>query len=242
MLAYDNEAIYELHEQLTQKVAQMSEAIAQAGSEPAEDPSGQVSVRIYADSIDISIGSFWRASIRPEDLSGVILETVNTVLLSRLEAWGKSFTDDAPSAPSLPIPSPAISANEISDLVASADGDVFHRNVNRFIDTFSTQLDSTLAALTERANQVHRGEDAQSNVKIDLDSRGVLVGLEFDPEWLRSADGGEVTDTIRASMSKARESVTAATPSVPFEGTPLAEYAEGIADPVELIRMLTRGS
>lgn len=241
MLAYDNEAIYELHEQLTRKAAQMSEALAQAGSEPVEDPTGQVSVRLDEDSIDISIGSFWRASIRPEELSGVILETVNTVLLSRLEAWGKSFTDDAPSAPSQPIPSPAVNAHEISELVASADGDVFHRNVNRFIDTFSTQLNSTLAALTERANQVHHGEDPQGNAKVDLDSRGTVVGLELDHDWLRSADGGEVTDTIRTALSKARQSATAATASLPFDGTPLAQYAEGMADPVELIRMLTRG-
>jgi len=41
--------------------------------------------------------------------------------------------------------------------------------------------------------------------------------------------------------SKAQTSVAAATPALPFEGTPLAQYAEGMADPVEMIRMLTRG-
>lgn len=240
-MASDNEAIYELHEQLAQKAAQMQEALARADDVSADDPTGQVSVRLEGSSVDVTVGTFWRTSIRPEALSGVILETTNTVLLSRLEAWGSSFTDDAPDVPPQPMTSAAIPANEIADLVASADGDVFHRNVNRFIDTFSSRLTETLGQLTERANQVHQGADSHARARVELDSRGTLVGIRFDEDWLRSADGGEVTDAIRAAMSSARQILSAATPSLPFEGTPLGEYAEGIADPVELIRMLTRG-
>lgn len=240
-MAHDNDAIYELHDQLTKKTAQMREALEQTSSEIAEDPTGQVSVRFDDPSIEITIGSFWRASIRPEELSGVILETVNTVLLARLQAWGASFSDEAPDVAAPPAPSPAIAANEISELVASADGDVFHRNVNRFIETFSTQLSSTLSQLSERATQVHGGEDSSGNAQVDLDSRGTIVGLRLDESWLRTADGGDVTDAIRSALSKAQASVAAATPALPFEGTPLAQYAEGMADPVEMIRMLTRG-
>lgn len=240
-MAYDNEAIYALHDELTKKTAQMREALERTGSETAEDPTGQVSVRFDDPSVEITIGSFWRASIRPEELSGVILETVNTVLLSRLQAWGKSFSDDAPDVAAPPAPSTAIPANEIAELVASADGDVFHRNVNRFIETFSSQLNSTLSQLSERANQVHGGEDSGGNAQVDLDSRGTIVGLRLDEAWLRTADGGDVTDAIRSALSKAQASIAAATPALPFEGTPLAQYAEGMADPVEMIRMLTRG-
>jgi DNA-binding protein YbaB len=125
--------------------------------------------------------------------------------------------------------------------VESADGDVFHRNVNRFIETFSTQLNSTLSQLSERAAQVHGGEDSGGNAQVDLDSRGTIVGLRLDETWLRTADGRDVTDAIRSALSKAQTSVAAATPALPFEGTPLAQYAEGMADPVEMIRMLTRG-
>lgn len=240
-MAHDNDAIYELHDQLMKKTVQMREALEQTGSETAEDPTGQVSVRFDDPSIEITIGTFWRASIRPEELSGVILETVNTVLLARLQAWGASFSNDAPEVAAPPAPSPAIAANEINELVESADGDVFHRNVNRFIETFSKELNSTLSQLSERAAQVHGGEDSGGNAQVDLDSRGTIVGLRLDETWLRTADGRDVTDAIRSALSKAQTSVAAATPALPFEGTPLAQYAEGMADPVEMIRMLTRG-
>ncbi|KYJ98029.1 hypothetical protein [Microbacterium sp. CH1] len=240
-MTHDNEAIYELYEQLAQKTAQMRAATESLGPDPVEDATGQVSVLVDDTSIDISIGSFWRASVRPEALSGVIMETVNNAFIARLTAWGESFTQDAAAVPSSPVPSPLPSAHEISELVAAADGDTFHRNVNRFVDTFSSQLSATLAALTERANQVHHGKDAHNHATVTLDSSGTLIGLELDVSWLHTADGGAVTDTIRAAMADARQSVAAATPSAPFEGTPLSEYAEGMADPVELIRMLTRG-
>lgn len=241
-MAYDNDAVYELHDQLVRKSAQMRETLEQTSTQSAEDPTGQVSVRFDDPAIEITVGSFWRTSIRPEELSGVILETVNTVLLSRLEAWGASFTDDAPEVAAPPAPSPAIAANEITELVASADGEVFHRNVNRFIETFSTQLSSTLSQLSERAAQVHGGEDSEGNAQVDLDSRGTIVGLRLDETWLRTADGGDVTDAIRSALSAAQASLSAATPALPFEGTPLAQYAEGMADPVEMIRLLTKGS
>ena len=240
-MANDNEAIYELHARLTQKAAQMQEALSRVDAVSSDDPTGQVSVRLDGSAVEVSVGTFWRTSIQPEALSGVILETINTLLISRLEAWGSSLTDEAPSRASPPVTSAAILANELNDLVSSADGDIFHRNVNRFIDTFSSQLTATLGEITDRANQVHRGADSHAHARIDMDSRGTIVGLQFDEEWLRSADGGTVTDAIRAAISNAQQALAAATPSFPFEGTPLAEYAEGIANPAELIRMLTRG-
>lgn len=240
-MASADEAIYKLHEQLTQKAAQMQEALSRVDAMNADDPTGQVSVRLEGSAVEVSVGTFWRTSIRPEALSGVILETLNALLISRLEAWGSSFTDKAPSVVSQPVASVAIPANEIADLVASTDGDVFHRNVNRFIDTFSSRLTATLGELTHRANQLHRGADGNAHARVDMDSRGTIVDIQFDEEWLRSADGRDVTDAISAAISNAQQTLAAATPSLPFEGTPLGEYAEGIADPVELIRMLTRG-
>lgn len=240
-MASDNEAIYDLHEQLTQKAGEMREALSRVDAMNADDPTGQVSVRLEGFAVDVSVGTFWRTSIRPDALSGVILETMNALLISRLEAWGSSFTDNVPSVVPKPVASAAIQANEIAELVASADGDVFHRNVNRFIDTFSSRLGATLRELTDRANQLHQGADSYARARVDMDSRGTIVNIQFDEDWLRGAEGGEVTSAISAAISNAQQTLAAATPSLPFKGTPLDDYAEGIADPVELIRTLTRG-
>lgn len=237
-MASDNEKLYELHDQLAEKAAQMDEALAEAGVLEAEDSTGQVLARLTGDDLDISVGTFWRTSITPAELAGVVMTTVTRVRAAQLEAWSKAFSDDPPQVAARPVPSATSVAHEIGDIVESVDGDTFHRNVNRFIETFTSNLNASIAVITERAHQTHIGSDSQT--RIELDAAGNIIGITFDENWLQSADGGRVTESLGRAIAAARKSAEDATPRHPFDGTPLADYAEGIADPTTLIRMLAR--
>ena len=237
-MASDNEKLYELHDQLAEKAAQMDEALAQTGPLSAEDSTGQVRAQLDGESLEISVGTFWRTSIKPADLASVIMTTVTQAQVAQVEAWGSAFAADAPPAPRQPAPSAGIMASEIAGIVDAADGAALHRNVNRFIETFSSNLTASLSAIKERASQTHHGSDSQTEVEVD--SRGNLLRVAFDENWLQSADGNRVTESLTRALAVARQSAADAIPQHPFDGTPLADYAAGIADPATLIRMLAR--
>lgn len=237
----DNEHLFALHDEVTRKADQMQAALSSEQSTVTEDPHHQVAVRWVDDGPEIEIGQFWRSAIGPDELATVILTTVGTAAIERLSAWTQAFGADAPTVPTRSTLAATQRGGEIDRLIEDADGDVLHRNVNRFLEDYSERLRASLQIVRERASSVTTASDQAGHVRVVIGPADDLRELEFDREWLASADGAEVTTALRAALAAARVAPEDSTPHGLFDGTPLDVYATELADPVELVRLLTRG-
>ncbi|MCM3503262.1 hypothetical protein M3667_15425 [Microbacterium sp. P26] len=240
-MSTDDEQLYALHDEVTRKADQMKVALSVDGTAATEDPHRQIAVRWTDGGPEIEIGTFWRTAIAPEELATAVLTTVGTAAVERLSAWTQAFGAEAPTVPTPSTLTATRRGGEIDRLIEDADGDALHRNVNRFLEDYSQRLRQSLEIVRERASRATTASDRDGRVRVVLGPADDLRELEFDREWLRSADGAEVTAALRAALANARATSDESTPQGLFAGTPLDVYATELADPVELVRMLTRG-
>lgn len=240
-MSTDDERLFALHDEVTRKADQMRVALDADTTPVTEDPHHQIAVRWTDDVPEIEIGTFWRTAIAPDELATAVLTTVGTSALERLGAWTRAFGSEAPTVPTRSTLTATRTGGEIDRLIEDADGDALHRNVNRFLDDYSERLRQSLDIVRERASRATTASDREGHVHVMLGPANDLRELEFDRDWLRSADGEEVTSALRAALANARSAVRDDTPRGLFAGTPLDVYATELADPVELVRTLTRG-
>lgn len=157
---------------------------------------GHVQVRVGADGRfgGAVVGSAWRAEATPEELGGLIVETLAAAQGQQLVAWTAGF--DVGNAATLP----AEADPQMVRVPSGAEGDRFLLDASDSVGGLAgamTELDSDLRAAYAKRYEFSAPADG---VRARVDMHGTLRELSIGSVWLGRVDARALSESVTSAV------------------------------------------